>query len=77
MPTVGPADYQSFLVRFWFDPDDGRWHGEVEHIQSARRCAVYNLSEVVALLATWGAPASAWLRSAADDGQPEHGQQGV
>lgn len=43
--------YSSFLVRFWFEPTDGSWHGEVEHVQSGERRQLGQLDEVMPFLA--------------------------
>jgi hypothetical protein len=60
--------YCSFLVRFWYEPNDDRWHGEVEHIQSRRRTAVRSLDEVQAALALLGDSLPPILRH---DAQPD------
>lgn len=43
--------YSSFLVRFWYEPTDGSWHGEVEHVQSGERRQLGQLNEVIPFLA--------------------------
>ena len=42
--------YHSFLVRFWFEPTDGSWHGELEHVQGAWRVPLDHLDELPPLL---------------------------
>ncbi|MCU0491268.1 MAG: hypothetical protein MUD01_06765 [Chloroflexaceae bacterium] len=45
-----PPTYTSFLVRFWYEPEEVRWYGEVEHIQSHTRIRVNDVHEVIHFL---------------------------
>jgi hypothetical protein len=56
-PAEAPQ-YCSFMVRFWLEPLDGAWHGEVEHVQSGRREPVTELPQVLDFLASHGSPAT-------------------
>jgi len=51
---MNPAEYESFLVRFWRDQpcndQPGCWHGEIEHIQSGLRQHFNTLSDLMAFL---------------------------
>lgn len=47
-------EYDSFLVRFWRNQPEpeqqGRWQGEIEHIQSGIRWHFSTLSDLLAFL---------------------------
>lgn len=49
---IYPPSYRSFLVRLWQDPAsvEGRWRGEVEHIQSGTLIEISSLAEVFSLI---------------------------
>ncbi len=51
---MNPAEYESFLVRFWRDQpcheQPGCWHGEIEHIQSGLRQHFSTLRDLMAFL---------------------------
>jgi len=60
MPHATPL-YHSFLVRFWFEPIDGRWYGELEDVQRDQRAAITSFNEVLPLLMLWSDPVAALL----------------
>lgn len=45
-----PPSYRSFLVRFWRDPPDGPWCGEVESIQSGELVCVGSFEELIRMM---------------------------
>jgi hypothetical protein len=49
-----PDEYVSFVVRCWREPADnepcGRWHGEIEQIQSGVRWSFGTLADLLAFL---------------------------
>jgi hypothetical protein len=44
------AEYTSFLLRYWYEPEDQHWYGEIEHVQSGTRQPVTNVADVSAFL---------------------------
>lgn len=49
---IHPPTYMSFLIRLWREPapelseQTAGWQGEVEHIQSGRRCKFDGLNQL-------------------------------
>ncbi|MBC8160493.1 MAG: hypothetical protein H7Z42_04665 [Roseiflexaceae bacterium] len=60
--------YQSFLLRFWYEPDEQCWHGEIEHVQSRQRAPVTHLDQIPAIVADWSSLAPRFLHT--PPGQP-------
>lgn len=48
--TTPGEDYISFLLRYWYDPAERRWRGEIAHVQSGARGPVASLAEVNAFV---------------------------
>jgi hypothetical protein len=66
-PSPEFAAYTSFLVRFWYEPAEARWYGEVEHVQTHTRTRVTNVNDVIRFLAAQSTPALDLLERQQDD----------
>jgi hypothetical protein len=61
-----PKPSSTFVVRFWYETSagEGRWRGQIEHVQSGERVAFLALDAMVGFLRRFGIEAgSARLRA--------------
>ncbi|HTP08607.1 MAG TPA: hypothetical protein VMP08_10175 [Anaerolineae bacterium] len=45
-----PPKFESFLVRFWHEPESQIWHGKVIHIPSRTSCDFVTLEQAIAFI---------------------------
>jgi hypothetical protein len=54
--TQSPSPSSTFVVRFWYETSagEGRWRGQIEHVQSGERVAFLALDAMLSFLCRFG-----------------------